>query len=171
MEWTGALYADTPTAEASVYIGAPLAKVWNVVTDIELMPIFSTELKSAAWVDPVRGPQLGNSFTGTSRHPKLGEWSTTSYVVECDAPRAFSWAVGNAETPGATWRFTLELEDDGTRLRQWVRMGPGPSGLSIAIAAMPEKEQKIVFVRMRELEQAIEHTLAAIKTFIEGEEH
>ena len=29
-------------------------------------------------------------------------------------------------------------------------MGPARSGLSIAIDAMPEKEQKIVFVRLRE---------------------
>ncbi|MEV0032406.1 hypothetical protein [Nocardia sp. NPDC050793] len=114
---------------------------------------------------------MGGSFVGTSRHPKLGEWSTTSYIVEFDAHRTFSWVVGSIETPGATWRFTLEPDNGGTRLRQWVRMGPGPSGLSFAIAAMPEKEQKIVFVRMRELERAIEHTLAAIKTFIEGDEH
>ena len=31
-------------------------------------------------------------------------------------------------------------------------MGPGRSGLSFAIDRMPEKEQKIVFVRMREFE-------------------
>ncbi|MGV9821898.1 SRPBCC family protein [Nocardia xishanensis] len=168
MEWTGAAYADTPTAEGIIHIDAPLAKVWNVVTDVELMPIFSDELKSAEWVDPVRGARLDGAFVGTSWHPELGEWSTTSYIVEFDAHRTFSWVVGSTENPGATWRFTLEPDNDGTLLRQWVRMGPGPSGLSFAIAAMPEKEQKIVFVRMRELERAIEHTLAAIKTFVEG---
>ncbi|MEV0032407.1 SRPBCC family protein [Nocardia sp. NPDC050793] len=47
MEWTGATYADTPTAEGIIHIDAPLARVWNVVTDVELMPIFSDELKSA----------------------------------------------------------------------------------------------------------------------------
>ena len=39
-------------------------------------------------------------------------------------------------------------------------MGPGRSGLSIAIDAMPEKEQKIVFVRLREWETAMKHNLA-----------
>jgi hypothetical protein len=42
-------------------------------------------------------------------------------------------------------------------------MGPGRSGLSIAIDAMPEKEQKIVFVRLREWETAMRHNLEVIK--------
>jgi hypothetical protein len=46
-------------------------------------------------------------------------------------------------------------------------MGPGRSGLSFAIDAMPDKEQKIVFVRMREFEQSMTRTVAAIKTLAE----
>ena len=38
-------------------------------------------------------------------------------------------------------------------------MGPGRSGLSFAIDRMPEKEQKIVFVRMREFEANMAATL------------
>ncbi|WP_372346530.1 hypothetical protein [Streptomyces sp. KL116D] len=34
-----------------------------------------------------------------------------------------------------------------------MQLGPGRSGLSFAIDRMPEKEQKIVFVRMREFER------------------
>ena len=29
-----------------------------------------------------------------------------------------------------------------------MQMGPAPSGLSVAIESMPDKEQKIVFVRL-----------------------
>ena len=43
----------------------------------------------------------------------------------------------------------LPCDPGGTLLRQWVQMGPGRSGLSVAIDRMPEKEQKIVFVRLR----------------------
>ena len=39
--------------------------------------------------------------------------------------------------------------------------------MSAAIESMPEKEQKIVFVRMREFEAAISKTLAAIKRLAE----
>ena len=52
-------------------------------------------------------------------------------------------------------------------LEQWVQMGPGRSGLSLAIDAMPDKEAKIVFVRLRELEAGLNHNLAAIKEMAE----
>ena len=42
-------------------------------------------------------------------------------------------------------------------------MGPARSGLNIAIDAMPEKEQKIVFVRLRERETGMKHNLEVIK--------
>ena len=44
----------------------------------------------------------------------------------------------------------------------------GPSGLSIAITRMPEKEQKIVHVRLRGWETAMQGTLAAIKKLAEA---
>jgi hypothetical protein len=79
----------------------------------------------------------------------------------------FAWAVGDPGQPSATWRFTLRPEHAGTTLSQLVRLGPGRSGLSIAIGQMPDKEQKIVFVRLREFEESITRTLAGIKTLAE----
>jgi hypothetical protein len=61
------------------------------------------------------------------------------------------------------WRFTLRPEGTGTVLEQWTQMGPARSGLSFAIDAMPDKEQKIVFVRLREFESGFKANLAAIK--------
>jgi uncharacterized protein YndB with AHSA1/START domain len=162
MEWTGARYADHPTAEASTWIDAPPERVWEVVSDIELMPALSTELQSVAWCDAT-GPAVGHTFVGRNRHDALGEWETTSTIVECDRGRAFAWAVQGFDGVSSTWRFTLEPDGSGTRLRQWMQMGPGRSGLSLAIDQMPDKEQKIVFVRMRELEKSIIATLAAVK--------
>jgi hypothetical protein len=48
-----------------------------------------------------------------------------------------------------------------------VQVGPGRSGLSVAIEQMPDKEQKIVFVRLREFETYMGTTLAAIKRLAE----
>ncbi|WP_052868058.1 SRPBCC family protein [Streptomyces niger] len=168
MEWTGARYVDGPTVEVDTWIGAPPERVWDLVSDIELMPELSGELQAARWLDGVTGPALGARFTGSSAHEALGEWRTTSYVVECAPPRAFAWAVEDPEHPAATWRFTLAPEGGGTRLRQWVRLGPGRSGLSQAIERMPEKEQKIVHVRLREFERNITATLGALKERAEG---
>ena len=47
-------------------------------------------------------------------------------------------------------------------------MGPARSGLSFAIDRKPDKEQKIVFVRMREFERNMTSTLEHIKTLSEG---
>ena len=132
------------------------------------MPGASPELQAVEWLDGPSGPGLGARFAGHNRHETFGDWSTTSVIVEYDPPRAFAWAVGDPEEPSATWRFSLEPRDGGTLLRQWVQMGPGRSGLSFAIDQMPDKEQKIVFVRLREFEANMEATLAAIKRLAEG---
>ncbi|MEV1022060.1 SRPBCC family protein [Streptomyces sp. NPDC050264] len=168
MEWTGARYADTPTVEVRRRIEAAPRRVWELVTDIGLMPRLSDELQSVRWLGEATGPAVGARFAGHSRHEAFGSWETTSYVVECAAPRVFAWAVSDPRHPSAVWRFTLDARDDGTTdLTQWMRLGPGRSGLSAAIERMPEKEQKIVFVRLREFERNMGATLDALKTLAE----
>ena len=78
--------------------------------------------------------------------------------------------VGDPAHPSTTWRFTLRPDGPdgaGTTLEQWMQMGPARSGLSLAIDAMPDKEAKIVFVRLRELEGCMTRNLAAIKELAE----
>ncbi|MER6379565.1 SRPBCC family protein [Streptomyces sp. NPDC001250] len=163
MEWTGARYADKPTVEVRTWIDAQPARVWALVSDITLMPAMSKELQSVAWLDGAAGPTVGARFVGHSRHEAFGAWSTTSHVIECDPERAFAWAVQDPAEPSALWRFRLRPEKGGTELSQWMQLGPGRSGLSVAIDRMPEKEQKIVFVRLREFERSIASTLKHIK--------
>jgi uncharacterized protein YndB with AHSA1/START domain len=168
MEWTGARYADRPTVEVPIEIAAAPERVWAIVSDISVMPGISSELLAVEWLDGWSGPGLGARFTGRNRNEAFGVWSTESVIVEYDPPRVFAWAVGDPQWPSAIWRFSLEPRDGGTLLRQWMQMGPGRSGLSFAIDRMPDKEQKIVFVRLRELEGSMGATLAAIKTLAEG---
>jgi len=167
MEWTGARYADTPTVEVQTWIDATPARVWQVVSNIELMPTMSQELQSVEWLDGVTAPSVGARFVGHSKHESLGEWATTSEIIECDSERAFAWAVENRDNPTAVWRFSLYPKDGGTLLTQWMQMGPARSGLSFAIDRMPDKEQKIVFVRMREFERNMTITLEHIKKLAE----
>ena len=167
MEWTGQVYADTPVVAAEIDIEAPPERVWPLVSDIFLMPGLSGELQEVAWLDGVTGPAVGCRFAGRNANAALGSWETVSTVVECDKPRCFAWVVGDTGHPSTSWRFTLRPDGAGTVLEQWMRMGPARSGLSLAIDAMPDKEAKIVFVRLRELEGAIKHNLAAIKELAE----
>lgn len=168
MEWTGARYADQPTVEVTTWVAAPPGKVWALVSDVTRMPEMSDELRSARWTGGAAGPAVGARFVGSNQHERFGEWETTSTVVACDPERVFAWAVGDPAEPSAVWRFGLEPRDGGTELSQWVRMGPGRSGLSFAIDAMPEKEQKIVFVRLREFERGMTATLERIKQRLEA---
>jgi uncharacterized protein YndB with AHSA1/START domain len=163
MEWTGQVYADCPAVAAEVYIEAPPERVWDMVSDIFVMPGLSSELQEVAWLDGATGPAVGRRFTGRNAHPEVGEWETVSTVTECDQPHRFAWAVGDPGHPSATWRFTLRPDGAGTRLEQWMQMGPGRSFLNVAIDAMPDREAKIIFVRLREHEAGIKHNLAEIK--------
>jgi uncharacterized protein YndB with AHSA1/START domain len=168
MEWTGARYADTPTVEVETWIAAPPEQVWALVSDPTLMAAFSDELQAVEWVDGAAGARVGARFRGSSKHEALGEWSTVSQVVECAEPEVFAWAVQDVDNPAAVWRYTLEPVAGGTRLRHWMRMGPARSGLNAAIDRMPDKEQKIVFVRMREFERNMTASLAGVKARLEG---
>lgn len=171
VEWTGARYADKPTVEASTWIDADPSRVWNLISDIKLMPAFSNELQAVEWTDGADRPKIGARFVGHNQHDAFGEWSTTSQVVACEQQKEFAWAVGDVEHPSSIWRFRLTPRDGGTNLSYWMQMGPGRSGLSVAIDSMPDKEEKIVFVRMREFETAIGKTLAAIKRLAEQGVH
>ncbi len=131
------------------------------------MPTLSNELQEVQWAGDAEGPRVGAVFVGYNEHQAFGRWSSTSVIVACDEPHEFAWAVGEPDNPAATWRFRLTPRDGGTDLHYRAQMGPGRSGLSVAIEAMPDKEQKIVFVRLREFETAINKTLAAIKGLVE----
>src|SRR5262249_42003527 len=136
MEWTGARYADKPTVEVRTWIDAPPRRVWELVTDIQLMPTLSDELQSIEWLDGGCRAAVGARVVGHSKHDALGEWATTSEVIECEPERVIAWAVEDPTNPTAIWRFRLEPKGTGTELSQWMQLGPGRSGLSYAIDRM-----------------------------------
>jgi hypothetical protein len=154
-------YADGPTVTVDVFIEAPPATVWALVSDIAVPAQFSTELQSAEWIEE------GVSFRGRNAHPAAGEWETTSYVTVLLPESVFEYAVGDAVNPSASWRWTVEPEGEGTRLTQWMRMGPAPSGLTPAIEAMPDKEERIVARRLDEHRFNMLANLAGIKDLAE----
>ena len=168
VEWTGARYDDHPTVEVTISVAAPPAAVWAVISDPQRMPEFSSELQGAEWIDEAAGGEVGARFSGRNAHPAIGEWTTVSFVTECDPPRRFAWAVSDPDRPSASWRFTVEPDGDASRVTQWMQLGPGPSGLSPAIAARPEREQAIVFRRLQEHEANMTATLEAVKAAVEG---
>ena len=69
----------------------------------------------------------------------------------------------------ARWRFTLAAQDGGTRLTQWMQIGPALSGISAAIEARPDKESAILHRRLAEHRANMTATLAGIKELAETE--
>ena len=162
-------YADGPTASVEVQIAAPPERVWPFVCDIDVPAHFSRELQETRWIEGGAPPAVGDRFQGRNHHVARGEWVTVSTVTACEPGREFAWAVGDVGRPSASWRFVLEPEGTGTRLRHEGRMGPGPSGLTPAIEAMPDKEERIIARRLEELDRNIRATLAGIKALAEAQ--
>ena len=158
-------YDEGPTIEADVLVDAPIERVWQLVTDIDLPARFSSEFLGATWLD--KPPEVGARFVGRNQHNALGEWETTSIVNRYEPMRSFGWNVTDADNPSSSWWFELDEEPGGVRLRQGTRIGPAPSGLSIAITAMPEKEERIIARRLEEFERNMRATLNGIKHLAE----
>lgn len=161
-------YADGPTAEVVIDIAAPPERVWGLVSDITTPIAFSKELQAAEWLAPHDGPVLGARFRGTNAHPAIGEWQVECEVAWCEPGRTFGWTPMAGEQPLAAWRFTIDDAGDGSRLTFWARMGPGPSGLTPAIEAMPDKEEQIIERRLGEWRSNMEATVAGIKRLAEA---
>ncbi|MBY8879543.1 SRPBCC family protein [Actinacidiphila acidipaludis] len=170
--------AEGPGVGCAVHVEADVARVWELVTDIRLPARLSPELRRVAWMGEADRPLVGARFEGWNHHPQLGEWRTVSHVVELDEPRVFAWAVTDADgrygeptlDPArcmASWRFELEPEAGGTRLRLSVRIGPGRSGVSLALDHRPDREEEIVAFRLNELRAGMEATLRGIKSAAE----
>ncbi len=162
-------YSDCPTTQADVLIVAPPAVVWKLVCDIQLPARFSSEFNGGEWLDGASTPTPGARFTGRNYHPAAGSWETTSTICEYQPEQVLGWAVGDPDLPSALWRFTLNADGAGTRLTQWMQIGPGPSGISVAIEAMPDKESRILGRRLAEHSTNMTATLAGIKELAEAQ--
>ncbi len=154
---------DGPGQLVEIDIKARPEIVWEFVSDVNLSAEFSEEFQGGEWDDPDGDSGVGSTFTGHNKHPQVGEWSTTSHVTVWDPPREFAWSVADPEAPAAQWRFTVEKVPGGSRLRYHVRLGPGRSGLTPAIEAMPDKEARIVAGRQREHQQNMQRVIEGIK--------
>ena len=143
-------YRDGPTVEVTQLIPCDVDTAWRLVTDIRLPLRCSSELRDVEWLDDADRVAVGARFRGHNSHDALGTWSTQCQVVEVEENRRWVWDVAGPQGVGATWGFEVEPSSRGTIVRQWARMGPGPSGLTFAITANPDKEGRIVARRLEE---------------------
>jgi Polyketide cyclase / dehydrase and lipid transport len=157
-------YRDQPTIEVTQRVKCDVPTAWARVTDIGLPARCSPELQAVEWLGNADGVKVGARFCGRNQHAAMGNWQTECEVVEVDERRRWVWnVVGPEGVIGATWAFEVEPTSDGVLIRQWARMGPGPSGLTYAITAMPDKEARIVANRLAEWRQNMQTNLDCIR--------
>ncbi len=159
-------FDDGPGTWVETSIAATPDVVWAAVTDLDLPARFSGEFLGATWTGD--GPALGASFIGRNHHPAVGEWEVESFVDAYEHERVFGWATSDIDDPGAQWRFRLEPSGEGTSLRFEVTLGPGPSGTTMAIASMPDKESRIIHRRIGELHANMSRTVEGIRQMLES---
>jgi hypothetical protein len=162
------LYADRPTVTVSAEIAASPAELWPLITDINMPARFSKEFQGGEWTPPSTGPELDAMFTGTNKHPAIGEWHVPCHVAVCEPERAFGWDPGGPDAPWSKWRLTLDPHGASTTLTFSGQMGFGPSGLTPAIEAMPDREEEIVARRLGEWEENMTITVEGIKAIAEA---
>src|SRR4051794_30419870 len=158
-------FEDGPGVIAEIDIDATPAAVWRLVSDPALPTMFCEESMDATWQSDERG--VGAVFIGHNQHKAVGEWSLPCIVDACDEPTAFGWRTSDPANPGARWRFDLEPAAGRTRLRFSFVIGPGPSGQTMAIAAHPGKEHRILRRRLDEVQANMQRTVEGIKQLAE----
>jgi hypothetical protein len=156
-------YSDQPTVEVTQRVTCDMATAWKLVTDINLPARCSPELQSVQWLGESDGVEVGARFCGSNQHGAMGSWQTECEIVEVDEGRRWVWQALGPEGPTATWAFEIEPTSDGVLIRQWAKMGPGPSGLTRAITAKPELESRIVAKRLAEWGQNMQMNLDCIR--------
>ncbi len=147
-------------------VDAKPADLWPYVSDIDLPGRFSDEFQGAEWIDDE--PAVGARFLGRNHRDDLGSWEVTCTLVEYEPERVFAWHAGDPENPAARWRLEVEPLLGGTRLRFAMVLGPGPSGLTVAIEAMPDKETAIIANRQKGQIANMRRTIEGIKALAEG---
>ncbi len=158
-------YRDQPTMEVTQRVKCDIPTAWKLVTDIGLPARCSSELQSVQWLADADadGVKVGARFRGANENAVMGPWQTECEVVEVEEGRRWVWNVVGPEGIVATWAFEIEPTSDGVLIRQWARMGPGPSGLTYAIARKPEQEGRIVAKRLVEWQQNMQMNLDCIR--------
>ena len=161
--------SELPTVEVCRSVAASPRKVWALVSDITRVGDWGGECVHTEWIDGADGPAVGARFRG--RQVRQGhQWTSVSVVIEAEPGVSFAWAVGDPQYASATWRYQLAADGSGgTILHYRVVLGPGPSGLSDAIARAPEHEDSIIASRLNEHERNMVATLQAIKQAAEQE--
>ena len=129
--------------EVSVWMDAPPAEVWDLVSDVTRIGEFSPETFEAKWTRGSTGPEVGAYFAGHVKRNGVGPtyWSPCR-VTACEPEKVFEFSVGTDAITVNNWGYRLEPKDGGTLVTEYFRMEPvaaharstGPCSAPCAVA-------------------------------------
>jgi hypothetical protein len=109
--------------EVSLWLDAPPAEVWDLVSDVTRIGEFSPETFEAKWTRGSTGPEVGAYFAGHVKRNGVGPtyWSPCTVTV-CEPERAFEFSVGTDDVALNNWGYRLEPKDGGTLVTEYFRL-------------------------------------------------
>lgn len=140
-------------------VNASPDEVYDVVSDIRLIPEWSPECVHAEWVAP-------HVFRGKNRR-RFGRWSTRANVVTADPGREFSFAVQLGGADFTTWSYRMESHPSGCLLSEEMQMR-----VDLPLSALLfERIALRVKDRRSDLQGNIDQSLRRIRELIESGQH
>jgi hypothetical protein len=111
--------------EVSLFMDAPVEKVWALVSDVTRIGEFSPETFEAKWTRGSTGPEVGASFAGHVKRNGVGPtyWSPCQ-VTQCVENKVFEFAVGTDAVTVNNWGYRLEPQGAGTLVTEYFRLEP-----------------------------------------------
>lgn len=99
-------------------IEAPPEVVYDLLSDVTRMGVFSPENTGGEWLDGATGPAVGARFRGRNRLGSL-TWSTKPTVTVAEPGRRFGFEVPGRST--STWTYTFDPLPEGVRVTESMR--------------------------------------------------
>lgn len=112
----------------TVTIDAPIAAVWDLVSDVTRIGEFSPETFEAEWLGDATGPELGARFRGHVKRNGRGPiYWVPCEVTHCVPERDFGFTVlGPGDRRINNWRYQLEPLGDGVAVTESFSLEPTP---------------------------------------------
>ncbi|BCO55638.1 SRPBCC family protein [Mycobacterium intracellulare] len=98
-----------PLLQTHVDINAPVAKVWELISDLRRMPEWSPQCR---WMKPFGPLRQGTRTLNLNRRKRMF-WPTTCTVVDIVPDRKLAFRV---DTNNTIWSYELEPAGEGTRV-------------------------------------------------------
>jgi uncharacterized protein YndB with AHSA1/START domain len=163
---------------SEVYIAAPPAEVYAVVTDLGRSSEWSPECQGGEWIhgEPAtvgavfRGENFRSDDVVAWAPITRGAWTTEAEVVEAVPGHLFRWAMRNksGSCQPSVWGFVTEPSGEGTTLTHDFQMDEPTEGIHHITADMDAEEAGRFFAEWGDKVQGdLAITLERIKEVVE----